>query len=306
MERRFFSTIQHLEKMIRFCSVLILMAIGFCVNAQNDDYPYPSLSPKGKITQVVGNTTIEVEYERPSARKRQVFGSLVPWNKVWRTGAGHCTKIRFSKDVVVEGQAVAAGSYSLFTIPDPDEWIVMLNKDTTLYGSSYYDPKKDVARFVVIPTPSGRFYETLNVDLEMLPNDAKLYLSWTDVQLSFEIKTTTDSEIEAFIHSELRTRKNKDSNIYAGAAEYLFYQGDHLLEAITLAEHAIQLDPNNGWARNLKVRLYERLKLYDQALLEIQGAIRSIESGNYENEQDRENDLREFRSYYERIKRLNK
>lgn len=193
--------------MNRFFLVLTSMLTCFSLLAQNEEYPYPSLSPKGKIVQVVGNTTIEIEYERPSARKRRVFGNLVPWNKPWRTGAGHCTKIRFSKGVVVGGQSVEAGSYSLFTIPNPDQWVIMLNRDTTLYGSYDYDPEKDVARFVALPSKSNRFYETLNFDIEILPNDAKLFLSWTNIQLSFDVETTTDNEMQAFIQTELLTKK---------------------------------------------------------------------------------------------------
>ena len=120
---------------------MILMILN--VSAQDREYPYPSLSPKGTISQTVGNTLITIEYERPSVRKRQIFGGLVPWNNVWRTGAGSCTKISFDKSVVVEGQRIEAGNYSLLTIPNQKKWIIILNKDTSLWGSYNYDSKKD-------------------------------------------------------------------------------------------------------------------------------------------------------------------
>ena len=86
------------DYMIVILSILMIcFALGE-LTAQ-EEYPYPSLSPKGQISQIVGNTRIEIEYERPSARKREVFGALVPWNNVWRTGAGHCTMIRFDREV---------------------------------------------------------------------------------------------------------------------------------------------------------------------------------------------------------------
>ncbi|MCB0649080.1 MAG: DUF2911 domain-containing protein [Saprospiraceae bacterium] len=78
---------------------------------------FPSLSPKGNISQVVGNTRIEIEYIRPSVRKRQIFGDLIPWDKVWRTGAGSCTKISLNEPVKIGGQKVQAGKYALLTIP---------------------------------------------------------------------------------------------------------------------------------------------------------------------------------------------
>ncbi len=215
-----------------------------------------------------------IEYERPSARKERFFGNLVPWDKVWRTGAGHCTKISFDKNVSVGGQSIVAGKYSLFTIPNEKEWIVIINRDTTLYGSYNYDSQKDVARFVSIPDKTNRFYETLNFDIEIIPNNAKIFISWAHTQLSFDIETTTDNDLNDFITNELFTRNNKESNIYAGASEYLFYKGDSLENALKLADIAIEIDTNNGWARSLKVRIYERLKLYDNVIDEVNLALK--------------------------------
>ncbi len=289
-------------------TIFFLLAVftALHVTAQDSEYPYPSLSPKGTISQVVGNTTIAITYERPSVRKRQIFGGLVPWNKVWRTGAGYCTKISFDKSVIVGGQKVDAGKYSFFTIPNETEWIIILNSDTSLYGSYGYDAKKDVVRFVVIPTASNRFYETLNFDIEILPNDANIFLSWANVQVSFEVNTTTDSEIEKLISTELLTRKRKESQLYAGAAEYLLYQGTNLSDAIKLADFAIELDENNGWARDLKIKVYEKLKLYEDALSAVNEFIEHAEARQYEHEQDRENTLRQLKADRERISNLMK
>lgn len=283
-------------------SVFAFATLG--IYSQSDEYPYPSLSPKGVITQIVGNTTITIEYERPSARKREVFGNLVPWNKVWRTGAGHCTKISFDKNVIVGEQNIDAGKYSLFTIPNEKEWIVIINKDTTLYGSHNYDLQKDVARFVSIPEETNRFYEALNFDIEIIPNNAKVFISWAHTQLSFKIETTTDDDLNEFMTNQLFTRRNKESNIYAGASEYLFYKGDNLSNALKLADIAIELDANNGWARSLKVRIYERLKLYDNAMDEVNSAIQNINSRDYMNITEKENELSQFKKDLDRIKKL--
>lgn len=287
-------------------TILFLLAVFMAlhVSAQDSEYPYPSLSPKGTISQVVGNTTIAITYERPSVRKRQIFGGLVPWNKVWRTGAGYCTKISFDKSVIVGGQKVDAGKYALLTIPNEDEWIIILNKDTSQYGSYGYDPKKDAARFVVIPSASSRFYETLNFDIEIVPNNARIFLSWANVQISFEVKTTTDSEIEKLITTELLTKKCKESQLYAGAAEYLLYQGTNLSDAIKLVDFAIELDENNGWARDLKIKVYEKLKLYEDALSAVNQFIEHAKARQYEHEQDRENTLRQLKADHERISNL--
>ncbi|BFP42813.1 DUF2911 domain-containing protein [Flavobacteriaceae bacterium GF1] len=291
-------------KIIKSILTLILALKTLGVYSQSDEYPYPSLSPKGIINQTVGNTIITIEYERPSARKREVFGNLVPWNKVWRTGAGHCTKISFDKNVIVGGQSINAGKYSLFTIPNEKEWIVIINKDSTLYGSYNYDLNKDVARFISIPEKTNRFYETLNFDIEIISNNAKIFISWAHTQLSFDVETTTDDNLNDFITKELFTRKNKESNIYAGASEYLFYKGDNLTNAIKLADIAIGLDANNGWARSLKVRIFETLKLYDKAINEINLAIQNINSRYYRDKTEKENELSQFKKDLDRIKKL--
>ena len=254
----------------------------------------------------MGNTLIEIEYERPAARKRKVFGGLVPWNKVWRTGAGNCTKISFDTNVVVGGKKIAAGTYALLTIPGKTEWTVILNRDTTLYGTAAYDPKKDVARFVTVPAKTQRFYETLNFDIEILPNDARIYLTWTDIQISFDVETTTDDDLEKWIAEELLTRKNKDSDIYAGAADYWLYRGENYTEALKLADIAIELDRDNGWARNVKIMLYERQERYDEALAEIQRSIENVESREYPDKREKENELLQLRSEWERIRKLKK
>lgn len=279
-----------MKSIILLCSAILLGAT-FLVG--QEEYPYPSLSPKGKISQIVGNTTIQIEYERPNARKRKVFGALVPWNKVWRTGAGHCTKLSFSRDVIVEGQPVGKGSYSLFSIPHPDHWIIILNKDTTLYGSYNYDSTNDVARFVVTPTATNRYYESLNFDIELIPNDAKIFLSWEKTQIHFDVKTTTDALVQQFIEKQLLSGKEENSNLYAGAAEYYLYQGTNLAQAIFLADKALDINSNNGWARDLKVSIYERLQLYQKALDEIDKAVEYI-NANYENGKEKSQEIKSF------------
>lgn len=263
-------------KVLLFATALLLANI-FAI-AQSDDYPYPSLSPLGKISQKIGNVLIDVEYERPLARKRKIFGELVPWNKVWRTGAGNCTKIRLDKPVVVEGQPIPAGYYSLFTIPDPETWIVILNKDTTLYGSYFYNPKNDIARFTVIPNTTERYYETLTIDIDLISNNARMYISWVNTQIAFNILTSTDEEIMKYIREEVITGKTTEPNIYAGAAEYMLYQGLNLHEALRLADKAIQLD-KSSWAGNVKLKLYETMGHYDEAIEMIKQGIEATKKG---------------------------
>lgn len=284
--------------------VLLFCLLFFTLWSQ-DDYPFPSLSPKGKISQVVGNTLIEVEYERPSARKRQIFGELVPWNKVWRTGAGYCTKISFDKTVNVQGQTIPAGTYSLFTIPNPDDWIVVFNKDTTLYGSGFYDQKKDIARFVVLPEKTGRYYETLTIDIDLIPNNARMYISWVNTQISFDIITSTDEKMERFIGEVMNGKKKYSADTYAGAADYYLFQGKELLKGLKLADMALAID-NSSWARNVKIGILEKLRLFQKAKEELLIEIELTKKEVFDKEEHRLNALKALEARLERIRKKEK
>ena len=267
-----------------------------------DDYPYPSLSPKGTITQTVGNTQITIEYERPSARNRVVFGELVPWNEVWRTGAGQCTRISFDNYVEIGEHSIPPGKYALLSIPNRDEWIILINRDTTLYGSYHYDPADDIARFPLKSTETSRFYEALTIDIELIPNNAKIYISWENTQVAFEVKTSTDEEIEDFIQKELMTGKETRSDIYAGAAEYHYYRGTNLPKALELTGMALAIDENNGWARDLRIRTFLRMEQYEEALQEIELTIENINSTRYDNQESRDRDVRRLREWSDQIR----
>jgi hypothetical protein len=151
---------------------LILLSLG-----SRGQIQFPDFSPKGTISQVVGFALISVSYERPSARGRQLFGALVPFDQLWRTGAGHCTTLHFSKPVRVQDQKVPAGTYSLFTIPGKQEWIIVLNNDSTLYGYDNYDHTKDRVRFSVKPTLTANYVESLTLSIDVHSNNAELYIA---------------------------------------------------------------------------------------------------------------------------------
>lgn len=282
----------------------IFVLISFYLHAQTTDYVFPTTnpSPRGTIAQVVGNTSIEIEYERPLARRRQIFGDLVPWAKVWRTGAGHCTKIKFDKQVIVEGQRVVAGHYSLFTIPGPDHWVIILNSDTSLYGSYGYDVTKDIARFVVASVPTERHYEALTIDVDLLQNNARLYISWTDVQVGFSVETSTTEDVMKFIEEKLFTGALKNSDAYFEGAQFLLFQKEHLMDALKLAQKAIQLNKDNGAARRVKIEIYEFQQLYDEALNEIKLALEMEKNKHYEKEEERKLEITYWQRFQDRIK----
>ena len=143
--------------------ILSTLLIGAAFAAQAQKLPQPS--PPGEVSQIVGLTDVEVKYSRPSAKGRKVFGDLVPYGKVWRTGANQCTTVEFDGRVMVEGQALPAGKYSLFTIPGEDVWMVIFNKNTELWGEGDRKPEEDVLTLKVKPM-NGDLTETFTISFD--------------------------------------------------------------------------------------------------------------------------------------------
>jgi hypothetical protein len=278
-----------------------LLVITYSLYAQTEEGPFPPLSSKTLIKQDVGNATISVEYERPLVRERKIFGELVPWNKVWRTGAGLCTRIHFSEEVMVQGQKIAAGKYSLFTIPNPNEWVVILNSDTTLYGSYDYNSTKDVIRFTVVPKASPRFFEAFTIEFELIKTNAKTYIAWANTQIEFNIETTTAKDMDVYIKEQLLSGKSKNSGDYFSAAQYLLYQKENLQQALLLADKSLQLDKYEGGAREVKMQIYEILHQYDNAKNEVNKAIEMTKTRKYHNEGDRKQDINFWEAQLKRI-----
>jgi hypothetical protein len=170
---------------------IFAMLFSLQVNAQ--DQPAPS--PLGKVYQRVGVTDIEVTYSRPGVKGRTIFAAdgLVPFGKLWRTGANAATKISFSTDVTVGGKKVEAGDYAIFTIPDADEWIFILNTDAEQSGTGSYTEDKDAARIAVTPEEFPGPVETMTfVFANVKDTSADLLLVWenTLVRVPIEVEKT--------------------------------------------------------------------------------------------------------------------
>jgi tetratricopeptide (TPR) repeat protein len=228
---------------------------------------FPALSPAGSISQEVGFTSITVDYERPAVRGRKIFGELVPYGEVWRTGAGKCTRISFDEAVVIDKKKIAAGTYSLFTVPGKDKWTIILNSDTSLYSAGRYDVAKDIVRFDVNPESSTRFYEAFTIDIDVVPNDAVIYLSWEKTSVHFMVDTGADQKTIAFIDETLMTGKSLKANEYAAAVEYYLYQGRDLDKALTLTGFAMARNSKQPWYYNLKIDVLEKQGNYADALV---------------------------------------
>ncbi|HEV7768968.1 MAG TPA: DUF2911 domain-containing protein [Thermoanaerobaculia bacterium] len=149
----------------------------------------PRPSPSATLTQAVGLTDITIKYSRPGVKGRTIWGDLVPYDKVWRTGANEATIITFSDDVTVEGQKLPKGTYSFHTIPGRDQWAVIFNSVADQWGSYSYDAAKDVVRVNVKPQ-AAEHAEWLTFEVPELTTDtAKIVVRWEKIAVPFTVNT---------------------------------------------------------------------------------------------------------------------
>ncbi|MBT9392325.1 DUF2911 domain-containing protein [Hymenobacter sp. NST-14] len=233
----------------------------------------PQASPHAVVQQTVGLTDVTVDYHSPSVRSRSVWGGLVPYDEVWRAGANENTLIRFSTPILLRGQTVPAGQYSLFVVPHQDrDWEVVLNRVTTHWGSEGYDQRNDVIRVPVV-TETAQFQESLLYWFSSVrPNGAHLNLTWErrTVVLPFEVEV--HKQVLASVEKALQQQPN-DWQLLAQAAEYLVQNNLQPERALNWINESIRLQdaPTNNW---IKARLLAQQQDYGTAIVYARKAIK--------------------------------
>ena len=178
-------------KLIKYLSLFLFLFTITSIGAGKDEDP-PRLSPEASVYEKVGYTDVTIVYCRPGVKDRKIWGDIVPYNEVWRTGANEATTIEFSKDVKIEGKDVPAGKYSLFTIPGEKEWTVIINKQAEQWGAFNYNQDEDLVRFKVKPE-KGSFAERLLFTFDYVsPYTAKVVCQWENVKVSFTIEAPNE------------------------------------------------------------------------------------------------------------------
>jgi len=184
----------------------------------------PQPSPKTTVQQVVGLTDVTLDYSRPSAKGRTIFGDLVPFGKLWRTGANLNSMITFSDDVTIDGKALPKGKYALFTVPKADTWEIIFYKTTDNWGTPEEFKEEDVAlRANAKPILTDRRVETFTLSIGNITNDAAdLEIAWekTFVALKFEVPSK-----KAAMASIAKVLAGPTAGDYFSAAQY-YYQAN--------------------------------------------------------------------------------
>ncbi|QYJ67764.1 DUF2911 domain-containing protein [Flavobacterium litorale] len=202
----------------------------------------PQASPSASVEQTVGLTDVKIEYSRPSARGRAVYGELVPFGRLWRTGANANTTISFQDDVMIDGKTLAAGKYALYTQPKADSWDIIFYTDTNNWGlPQQWDEKKVALRTTVKPEFLNNSIETLTIAMNDLSNNyGHLQIAWEKTMVSLKVEVPTEKIATKSIEAVLAGPSASD---LFGAARY-YYQSDmDLKKALTWMNQAIEKTP---------------------------------------------------------------
>jgi hypothetical protein len=208
--------------------------------AQQSPVNFPAASPASTLKQRVGLTDIDIVYSRPGAKGRTVFGGIVPYGAVWRTGANSATKITFSTPVKLEGHDIPAGTYSLFTIPGTNEWTIIINKTANQWGSFQYDSKDDLVRFNVTPGTVADPLETFTIDFNQIRDDsAELTLDWDKTVVPIQVQVDVVSTLVPQIETAMAAPGKKSDILYFQAASFYYDHNVDLNKALTWVNAAL-------------------------------------------------------------------
>lgn len=231
--------------MKKIFSTMLLALIVSVVSLYAQAPAVPAASPLGSVYQVVGISEVTVKYARPSVKGRQIFGGLLPYDQVWRTGANSSTTITLTHDATVGGVKVPAGTYGVFTIPGVKEWTVILSKDNNLWGSDAYNKANDAARFTVSPEKVTNV-EMLTFNFETVNNEkTRLTVAWADVKIGFDIVFESHKNILNKLKADVSW-----SPSFRGA-DYILKSGKDFELGMKYIDISILIDENYN---NLKVK----------------------------------------------------
>jgi len=248
-----------MKKHLALCLLLGLTAFGLSAQIQT-----PAASPLATVSQQVGLTKVTVEYSRPSAKGRKIFGDLVPFDKVWRTGANKITTIKFDNDVMVSGKKVPAASYGLYTIPGKTEWTIILNSDDQQWGAYAYDEKKDVLRIKAAPYKTAKA-ENMTIALEQTsPNNLNVVLSWDKTAVKFAVSHDAHDQIMAEIKNKT-SKADCTTESYFVAADYYYEKNIDLNQAVEWADKVLEKD-KQYWTYQLRARIYAKMGNCEKAV----------------------------------------
>lgn len=222
----------------------------------------PAPSPTQTIKQDFGLSSIELSYSRPGMKGRKIFGDLVPFGKVWRTGANSASTLTFGEDVTIGGKKVAAGKYGLLTIPEKNTWTIIITKQLDVTSPAAYKPDQDVVRVMAEPMKMGDNMETFTMQFANIkPGSCDLQLMWEKTAVSLPVTTDVETKVMAQIDQQM----NKDNHPYYNAALYYMENGKDMNQALAWFDKAVELQPTAFWIHHQRANALAKLGKKDEA-----------------------------------------
>ena len=236
--------------------LIAIAAFGFFAQAGAQQLNVPAASTTQNISQTFALGKIDLSYSRPSAKGRTIMGDLVPYGKVWRTGANLATTIAFSEDVAVGGKPVKAGKYGLLSIPGEKEWTIIITKDLNVTSPAAYNAANDVARVMVPVRALNNKMETFTMQFHNITNNScDLSMAWENTLLWVPITMDVDGKVM----SQIDQAMNKDNKPYYAAAQYYYENDKDLKQAKMWADKAVAANPNAFWMTMLSARISAKM-----------------------------------------------
>lgn len=222
----------------------------------------PAPSPTQTIKQDFGIGSIELSYSRPSLKKRQVGNEVAPWGKVWRTGANNATTLTFSEEVTIGGTKVPAGKYGLVSIPERNNWTLILTKQLDVTSPAAYKQENDVVRVQAKPVMLAQPVETFTMQFANVTNNSTdLQLMWGPYSVALPIAMDYDAKVTAQINNLI----NRDNRPYFQAAMYYMETGKDMNQALTWLDKALEQQPNAFWIHHQRANALAKLGKKDDA-----------------------------------------
>ena len=255
----------------RYASLLFVFgwvsATGLFAQAPKVDFP--QASPTATLKQHIGLTDIEITYSRPSVKGRVIFGNLVPYGEVWRTGANASTKISFSTPVKLNGNAIPAGKYALFTIPGEAEWTIIISKNTNGFGAFGYKPDEDLVRFKVTPVNlTDTKIETFAIEFNHIRDEsALLELVWEKTVVPIKLEVDVVSKVIPQIDAAMASTNKPQAQFYFQAATFYFNHDLDMKKALSWLDTGLADKPRIAYELlNLKAKILAKQGDKDGAL----------------------------------------
>lgn len=220
----------------------------------------PAPSPFSKIEQMIGLTNVTVAYSRPGMRGREIMGELVPYGKLWRTGANRATKISFDDPMSIGGQRLEAGDYALFSIPGKNEWTIIISSKGDQNGIAEYKEEEDAARFSVTPQKTKETYETFTIMFSDIDNhSAMMNLMWENTKVQIPIEDYDLDEVVMAQIKEAMPKAGDNDNMYYAAASYYFNNNKDMEQAAAWIDRAAEINDQKYWVLHLQAKIHAAL-----------------------------------------------